>query len=174
MTLRLLGLGILLILGLPACSSSSPKATAVDAGPPAPTFANVYDLVLKARSCNQIQCHGAIAAGGLDLSSKSAAYTNLVGVAAAGPCVKPAAGDSGAGDSGAAGAPGIVLPTPVCGCGLTGKTRVVAKDPTSSLLVEKVVGEPTCGERMPQTGEPLTTELVTLIEQWITLGAKND
>ena len=169
MTFGSLALGTLL-LGVAACSSSSKSTTPVDSSVPlAPTFTNVYSAMIKASGCTQVQCHGGIAAGNLNLGSQTAAYTSLVGVLAAGPCDK-----SSADASADAGLAASLLPTPVCGCGPSGKTRVVAGDPDHSLLVEKLKGNPSCGEPMPQTGEPISSDLLALVVQWIKLGAKND
>jgi hypothetical protein len=174
MTLRPFVLGTLLLLGLAACSNDSKKATADSGAPATPTFTHVYTLVMRGDGCTQAQCHGALGEGGLRLGLQAVAYTNLVGVKAAGPCDRGGAGDSGSGDSGSSGAGFPGLPTPVCGCGLSGKTRVVAGDPDASLLVEKLKGAPSCGDRMPRTGDLISVEHRALVEQWIRLGAKND
>jgi hypothetical protein len=73
-------------------------------------------------SCSS--CHGGGApSGSLDLSSQSAAYSHLVGVAAKGPS-----------------------------CGSTGETRVVAGDSARSLLYNKVNGTQDCGNQMFTAG----------------------
>jgi hypothetical protein len=116
-----------------------------------PTFSNVYDQVIDGQRCAEALCHGSGKAGGLGLSSKDEAYEGLVGKPAAGTCEAP-----------------------VTCCGASGKTRVVEGDPSTSLLEEKLAGLPTCGDRMPPTGEPLEAPLLTLVRNWIAAGAKND
>jgi hypothetical protein len=156
------------------CSSDSKPATTVakEAGAPQlPTFSRVYDEVIKKGGCSQVQCHSAaLRAGGLRLDSKATAYDNLVGQKAAGPCIKDA---GGTGDGAAAMTPGTTTST-VCGCGPSGLTRVVAGNPDESLLVEKLADNAPCGERMPQTGLPVSAEQLDLVKQWITAGANND
>jgi hypothetical protein len=158
------------LLSFFGCSSDSKPAGKVDSGAPLlPTFTNVYGTVIKKGGCTQVQCHGALQAGGLRLDTKAAAYANLVGQKAAGPCIK---------DAGAPAADGSVptkpVTTTVCGCGHTGAIRVIPNDPDNSLLVQKLSDTEKCGERMPQTGEPVTLAQLDLVKQWITAGAKDD
>lgn len=81
-----------------------------------------------------------------DFSSQSSAYTALVGVKASGPS-----------------------------CGSSGETRVLAGNPSQSLLFQKVSeANPPCGSQMPLGGPPLSSAQVTLIEGWINDGALND
>ncbi len=85
------------------------------------TFTEVYQTALT--SCTT--CHGA--SGNLDMSSQSTAYTNLVGVMAAGPS-----------------------------CGGSGETRVVPGNAAMSLLYNKVAGTEDCGNTMPESPQGVT------------------
>jgi polyvinyl alcohol dehydrogenase (cytochrome) len=129
-----------------------------DAGPPpdndAPTFTNFYTRII-AKSCIDAQCHGSTAQGSLQMVSPIGAYSSLVNVPASGKCAGP---DGGLVSS--------------CGCGTSGKVRVVPGKPEESLLVEKLGGNPTCGDRMPPTGEPLSDDLQNLVKNWIRAGAQ--
>jgi hypothetical protein len=85
--------------------------------------------------------------GKLDLSSSTAAYANLVGVAAQGTA-----------------------------CGTSGLTRVVAGHSAESLLYDKVLSKTTatpapCGTPMPENMPALSTADVALIQEWIDSGA---
>ncbi|HEX3596182.1 MAG TPA: PQQ-binding-like beta-propeller repeat protein [Polyangiaceae bacterium] len=131
-----------------------------DAGPPpdlsAPTFTNVYKAVIS-KSCIDAQCHGSSHQGNLDMSSQFATLSALVRIPASGTC--PGA-DGG--------------PSKSCGCGDSGKIRVVPGKPEESLIVEKLAGNPSCGERMPPTGDPLPGDLQNLVKNWISAGAPID
>jgi hypothetical protein len=84
--------------------------------------------------------------GHLDMSTKSLAYSNLVGVSAMGTA-----------------------------CGGMG-TRVVASNADGSILYKKVdpgQGAP-CGSKMPLGLTPLTEDQANEIESWINAGAMND
>jgi polyvinyl alcohol dehydrogenase (cytochrome) len=122
----------------------------------APTFTNVYKVVL-AKNCIDSQCHGSTKQGNLGMSSQSEAYTSLVSVMASGKC---------------AGADGGLVAS--CGCGNSMKYRALPGFPEASLLVEKLSGNPSCGDRMPPTGEPLSADLQNLVKNWITAGAPNN
>ncbi len=131
----------------------------MEAGSSRPTFTRVFQEVLRAKLCGQVQCHGAALQGDLQLSTQAVAYRQLVGVAASGECVR----EPGAPEAGA-----------FCGCAKSGLSRGVERDPDNSLLVMKLSGNPPCGERMPPTGEPISTELLDLVKQWIQAGALDD
>jgi polyvinyl alcohol dehydrogenase (cytochrome) len=118
-----------------------------------PTITNVYKAVF-AKSCIDAQCHGSTRQGNLGLSSIVGAGAALLNVKASGMCAGPDGG---------------LLST--CGCGNSGKLRVVPGKPEESLLVEKLAGNPSCGDRMPPTGEPISEELQTLVKNWIKQGA---
>jgi hypothetical protein len=99
--------------------------------------------------------------GGLDLSTQAVAFTNLVGVPAAG---------TGAGTSGI-----------TCGSLAPGLLRVTPSDSANSLLFNKVSSKlagvnAECGSPMPlpATGAPLLQSQVNLIAAWIDAGALND
>jgi outer membrane protein assembly factor BamB len=136
----------------------------VDAGPPpdlsVPTFTNVYQQILS-KGCADAQCHGSAAKGGLAMTSQLTAFSNLIAAPALGNCSAVEAGaDAGAGV--------------VCGCTRSGKIRVVAGHADQSLLMEKISGSPTCGDRMPPTGELLSDDLQTLVKNWINSGAPSN
>jgi hypothetical protein len=93
------------------------------------------------------------------MANQNDAYNNLVNVAASGTCEPAMPGGP---------------PPPNCGCAGSGKTRVVPKSPDESLLVEKLAGSPSCGDRMPNTGDPLPDTQQQLVKDWISAGAKQD
>jgi len=108
-----------------------------------PTFTNVYTTIING-TCTG--CHSAAGmAGGLDMSSQSAAYLHLVNVKAAGGA-----------------------------CGSTNETRVVPGNSAASLLFNKVNGTQDCGVRMPIGGPILSADKILLIEAWIDIGAPNN
>jgi hypothetical protein len=50
----------------------------------------------------------------------------------------------------------------------SGQGTVIDPDnPEDSLLVSKVAGDPPCGQPMPPTGDPLSEEEVTCLQEWI-------
>ena len=128
-----------------------------DTGPPpdlsAPTFANVYAAVI-AKSCIDSQCHGSAMQGNLAMSGSIVAFSNLVNVPASGTCPGP----DGSTENG-------------CACGKSGELRVKAGDPANSLLVQKLSGNPPCGDRMPPNADPLPQDLQDLVKNWIMAGA---
>jgi hypothetical protein len=120
---------------------------AVEAAPAAPTFTQVYTDII---SPICVQCHNpngiGVSMGHLDMSTKAAAFTDLVGVSAMGTA-----------------------------CGGMG-TRVVAGNAANSILFKKIdpnQGSP-CGSKMPLGLTPLTEAQATEIEDWINAGALND
>jgi hypothetical protein len=113
----------------------------------ASTFTQVYTDII---SPICVQCHNpqgiGVTMGKLDMSTKAAAFTDLVGVAAMGT-----------------------------GCGGMG-TRVVAGNAADSILFKKIdpnQGSP-CGSKMPLGLTPLTDAQATEIESWINAGAMNN
>jgi hypothetical protein len=143
-----------LSLSLFACSSSSggtPNEPSNEAGgsqeaSSAPTFTEVYTQVI---SVHCAPCHVAgmpgFTGGMLDMSTQAAAFTNLVGVEAAGEA-----------------------------CSGMGK-RVNPGDPSTSLIFEKVnMSTPPCGQRMPLGQSPLAADQITEIHDWIAAGAMNN
>jgi hypothetical protein len=91
-------------------------------------------------------------AGKLVMQTKADSYTALVGVKAMGTNL------SGGGPN----------------CADTGATRVVAGDPTKSLLVDKIENmTPQCGLHMPPGGM-LTPAEIKQVKDWVMAGAKND
>jgi len=112
---------------------------------------DVYNNLGLCTTC--LPCHSPPSGGGyvngkLDLSTSSNAYTNLVGVKAAGSA-----------------------------CGTSGLTRVVAGSAATSLLYNKLNAKTTagakapCGNGMPETGTPLSTSDLMVVEMWINSGA---
>jgi hypothetical protein len=122
-------------------------AVVKEAAAPAATFSQVYSDII---SPICVQCHNpqgiGVTMGKLDMSTKAAAFADLVGVAAMGTA-----------------------------CGGKG-TRVVAGNADGSILYEKVdPGMPSpCGSKMPLGLTPLTEAQANEIESWINGGAKND
>ena len=113
----------------------------------ASTFTQVYTDII---SPICVQCHNpqgiGVTMGKLDMSTKAAAFTDLVGVAAMGT-----------------------------GCGGMG-TRVVAGNAADSILFKKIdpnQGSP-CGSKMPLGLTPLTDAQANEIESWINAGAMNN
>jgi hypothetical protein len=123
------------------------KAAAEAAAPAAPTFSAVYSDII---SPICVQCHNpagiGVSMGHLDMSTKAAAFADLVGVSAAGVA-----------------------------CGGMG-TRVVPGNANDSILFKKVdpnQGSP-CGSKMPLGLTPLTVAQADEIENWINAGALNN
>jgi hypothetical protein len=108
-----------------------------------PTFAVVQERVFGPRGCRVQTCHGADAAGGLDLQA-GAAWEGLVGVPAANPIAAAA-----------------------------GAVRVVPGDPDASFLVRKLVGPLAAGEGdpMPVVGTRPDPLEIDLVRAWIAAGA---
>jgi hypothetical protein len=109
------------------------------------TFTQVYASIIQG---NCLPCHATGNGnnmGMLDMSSQSAAYTNLVGVMAAGSQ-----------------------------CGNSGEMRVVAGSSATSLLVQILSANPPCGSQMPVNATPLASSDIATIAAWIDLGALNN
>lgn len=117
----------------------------LEAGPTGPTFSDVYAKVIGV-SC--VGCHGPTHVTGLDMKTKAAAYSHLVGVKA---------GTGGAGS---------------CNDGL--RTRVVPGDANASLLYRKLAHTNDCGSGMPLGGAKLSKTKLTLVQGWINAGALNN
>jgi hypothetical protein len=120
---------------------------AVEAATAGATFTMVYSDII---SPICVQCHNpagiGVSMGHLDMSTKAAAFSDLVGVAAAGVA-----------------------------CGGMG-TRVVPGNASDSILFKKVdpnQGSP-CGSKMPLGLAPLTVAQADEIESWINAGALNN
>jgi hypothetical protein len=135
-------------------SGGSTSGAVVDAGPPA-TFTDVYAIVTA--HCGD--CHkgddSGIKYGGLDMSTMSLAYMNLVGVKAAG--TEPPGSAAG-----------------YVACGTTMEIRVVAGSSATSLLYNKVNGTEDCGVRMPKGDPTLSAANIATIKDWIDQGALNN
>lgn len=111
-----------------------------DAG--APSWGEAYSALLAAGGCNNGYCHGS-EKGGLTLTEDpTAAYAELVGVAAEGPA-----------------------------CVTTELARVAPGAPDNSLLIQKLEGTATCGAPMPDGGEPVPQAVIDGLRAWIEAGA---
>lgn len=55
-----------------------------------------------------------------------------------------------------------------------GKPLVVPFHADQSLLLDKLTGEPTCGDRMPLGGMALSDAELEVVRSWIDAGAKDD
>jgi hypothetical protein len=137
--------------GVVGCSSSNNSSNSTsgggDSGPPA-TFTQVYTNVISNRCapCHTTATGIGVVTGKLDMTTQTAAYMNLVNVAAAGSQC------SGKG------------------------TRVVPGQKDMSIMYLKVsLDDPSpCGGKMPLGGPPLAAGDVAAIESWITAGALNN
>jgi hypothetical protein len=112
------------------------------------TWSQVYSQVIAVRCapCHTTPAGPGIQLGHLNMTSQTAAYSNLVNVATAGSA-----------------------------CAGVG-TRIVPGQPDSSILYLKVsLDDPSpCGLKMPAAGGPLSQDEVNLIESWINAGAQNN
>lgn len=137
----------------PAAGASAGASAGAGATPNPTSFSAIYQDIFFNLGCGSGQCHSAVASGGLNMTSRDMAYTNLVGVIAMGMAQ-----------------PG----TAANGCGGTGMIRVVPGDPNSSLLVAKLAHTQTCGGPMPNAGTTLPADQLQRIRDWISAGAPND
>jgi hypothetical protein len=140
--------------GAAASTASAAAGTSGSAGGGAaasgPTFTAVYNaLFVNSAAAGCYGCHSGMSNPALNgnfsmVTDKAAAYKGLVGAASS--------------------------PDSMC----KEMTRVSAGDPMKSLLYQKIAGTPSCGMKMPPGGTPLPAEVVTLVKDWITAGAKDD
>jgi hypothetical protein len=148
----------------PSCNTVTTRSVTVtcSAVGPAPTFTNVYTMIIGPRCTD---CHrpggSGVTVGMLDMSTQATAYANLVGVPAQG---------IGPGTSGIA-----------CASAMPPLIRVVPGDAAASLLFNKIYSkhagiDPLCGSPMPlpPTAPPLTEAEINLIALWINAGAPNN
>lgn len=123
-----------------ACACGSTTAT--------PTFTEIYGdtIATKCAPCHTTANGDGVLSGKLDMTSRAAAYANLVG--------QPAAGDACAGKG----------------------TRVAPGSAKDSVFYLKLSpgDAPPCGEKMPLGGAPLDSEESDGIAAWINAGAPND
>jgi hypothetical protein len=144
------------------CNTVTTQSVVVTCDTLNPTFTNVYASIIGVRCTG---CHrpggSGVTVGMLDMSTLSAAYGNLVGVAAQG---------IGAGTSGV-----------TCASVMPPLVRVAPSNSAGSLLFNKVHSKLTatpapCGSPMPlpATATPLTGAEVDLIAAWIDAGALNN
>ena len=146
------GLGALVFAGVCVACSGGSDGSSVGASQTgassAVSYSDVYTEVLS--TCTDHHS-GANAAGNLDLSSASVAFTNLVGVAAQGPA---------------------------CGASALGGAKPLLRvDPGNadeSLLYQKLAGTQTCGASMPDLEPALPASQVDLVKTWINAGAAKD
>jgi hypothetical protein len=150
------------------CGSSPSSNSGTEAGSGTPTFTDVYTEILQpscgTSSSTKTGCHQATAdvpasltISLLDMSSQATAYTNLVNVRGMGTyCSVPEDG------------------------GLA-PFRVLPDNAQESLLYLKVAeAVPPCGVRMPRpippatSAAPLAMTQISLIQDWINAGAKNN
>jgi hypothetical protein len=128
--------------------SADAAAPADAAAEPAPTFTQVYTTVIQQRCmpCHTTATGIGVSQGHLDMSTKAAAFMNLVNV--------PATGVECTGKG----------------------TRIVPGMEEQSILYLKVaLDHPTpCGAKMPLGLPALPETEVDMIEDWIRAGAKND
>jgi hypothetical protein len=122
--------------------SSGGSGAGADAGPPV-AYSDVWAILsIKCAGCHAAG-HTGVTNGKLDMATKAAAYTNLVGVMAMGTK-----------------------------CGTSMEVRVVAGDSKTSLLYNKITeAKPDCGERMPDDNPALTDAAIAVIKAWIDQGA---
>jgi hypothetical protein len=130
-------------LALPGDEPPVPQPTATPPPVSGDTFTEIYDDIFVGTGCAGGGCHGS-GAGNLSMATKEISYEALVNVPAAG-------------------AP----------CASSGLIRVVPEDPDASLLMDKISGDPSCGDTMPIAGS-LTEEQIARIRSWIERGAPND
>src|SRR5580658_62522 len=141
-----------LVLAVPMAACGGGANTGADAdagadGSEGPGFSEVYSTIISGRC---LPCHssgGGAMFGMLDMSTEQTAYSNLVGVKAAGTS-----------------------------CVTSNLTRVVPGSATTSLLFNKVNAKlqqiaPPCGDPMPDDQNVLNQTQVDLIQTWINDGA---
>jgi polyvinyl alcohol dehydrogenase (cytochrome) len=140
--------------GLPAAANSSGAAGAGGSAstPSRVSFTAIHREVVAGAGCTSGLCHSAAAAGGLDMSTKDAAYRNLVSVRALGTSA------AGGGQN----------------CADSGLMRVAPRDPAGSLLVQKLEHTQSCGAPMPGATVKLPAAQLEQVRAWITSGAAND
>lgn len=113
--------------------------------PPPATFATLQEKIFTPL-CGTTSCHGAAAAGALELTPE-VSYASLVGVLATNPVAREA-----------------------------GLLRVTAGDPGRSFLFDKLTGVlgPGEGLAMPRVGALIPQKRIDLVRRWITAGAPAD
>lgn len=109
--------------------------------PVQPTWSSLYEVVVQTR-CAQSSCHGASAAGGLDLSDRDTARATLL--------------------SGSA--------HPLFGCAGEG-AFIVPGDAAGSLFYRKLNDPTVCGGLMPRGGGQLASRYLDAFRDWIDAGA---
>ena len=159
LALTLAGASASLVVLAAACSSSTTTSTptpdaaaadtstGADTGPAAtPTFTDIYTdiIAVKCTPCHTTATGSGVVSGKLDMTTQAAAYTNLVGTAAAGEA-----------------------------CNGMG-TRVIAGDPDTSIMYLKASDDDPapCGGKMPLGSKGLDADSSDEIKAWITAGAK--
>jgi len=122
-------------------------ASPIELIPLEPSWEDIHERLVQPR-CNSSACHGAAAAGELDLRGSAAeALTTLLE-------------GTGAGDE----------------CGAAGQPYLVPGDARASLLFQKLTGRvheaggdtsAVCGDRMPSGGSPVSEASMASVEAWI-------
>lgn len=112
-----------------------------------PRWADIYERLMVTR-CSSRPCHGAAAAGGLDLTGERESLQRLTGS-------RPVDSEY---------------------CGAVPGAWIVPGDAEGSLLFQKLAGvdaagDPVCGEPMPQSGARLSTTSLENVRRWIDEGA---
>jgi hypothetical protein len=144
-------LGDVSTTGLPtdggAADAAATDAASTDAAAAAPTFTQVYAIIIsKCTPCHTTATGIGISLGHLDMTTQANAYMNLVNTAAMGTQ-----------------------------CGGKG-TRVTPGNEMTSIMYLKVsLDDPTpCGSKMPLGLPPLSQDETDTIENWIKAGAMNN
>jgi len=111
-----------------------------------PMLSSIQQFIFTPK-CAISGCHVPGGIGPMPLRNTNESFTNLVNA--------PAAGSGSV-------------------CAATGILRVNPNDANTSLLYLKVNGTQNCGSRMPLSGQPLSSQEITAIQQWINMGALNN
>lgn len=140
---------------------------------PDPTWSSIYfELVLP--QC--VTCHGP-ANGNADANPARSGQAIPGGASPAGLASLDLSGTNATDTSGwAAESYTAVVGAPASSIGVcAGQGMLIAPtDPGASLFIAKLRDEQTCGDSMPQNGDPVLNDVISVIEQWVLSGAAND
>lgn len=136
-------------IALVALSCSSGSSSSSSSNAPAATFSQIYPAIFPATTRAQCNfCHS------LPPNERSNGKLSM-------------------GETRDAAYAALVGPKSVsAACG--GKAYVVPGNPEESLFYTKVTTSPTCGDRMPLGGDPLSADQLEMIRSWIAAGAENN